>query len=207
MIHSRLARVVLALVVVLVLATAAAAQSVNPPARSVGDTWTRSHGLVITVVTVDESGSIESGYLQDCPTCLSHFDKSWNFKGIITDAGGKSVDVTQLRGAFTGPGWRFYDWPLEVKKSWDFSGQGFFRAQPTKYDVSAAVKGYEDVKTKAGTFKAFKIQYDWETRNRFQGTSRWTVTNWYAPEVRSVVKSTTTSPGGQDWELVSYNLK
>lgn len=77
------------------------------------------------------------------------------------------------------------------------------------YDGMFAVQAYEDVTTKAGTFKAFKIVRDWNIRpidNRGRGFS-WTTTEWYAPDAKWVVKWTTTNPNQKDWELVSYTVK
>ena len=113
----------------------------------------------------------------------------------------------RFRGIFTGPGWKFIDWPLEVGKTWSFSARGFFQQRSSPYDVAVKVQSYEDVKTKAGTFKAFKIQYDWKTSDNFGRTYTWTVTSWFAPEVKNLVKSTSTSSTGREWELVSYSLK
>ena len=90
-----------------------------------------------------------------------------------------------------------------MNRSWSTSGQGFFRNQPDRYNINFIVRGYEDVKTKAGTFKAYKIEQGWS--NSYG--SRWINTVWYAPEVKSVVKFTSTNTNNTDWELTSYTLK
>ncbi len=195
-------RVFLTGLIVGLLTATAHAQSTEPPTFTVGDTWKRSHGQELTVVSVDDKGTVISGVLLDCPTCLARVDKSINLQEI-TDANGKPVDVTRLRGVLVGPNWKFYEWPLEVNRSWSMSGQGFFQGQPQRYNINLIVRSYEDVKTKAGTFKAYKIEQSWS--NAYG--SRWVNTVWYAPEVRSQVKFTTTSPNGTDWELTSYSLK
>lgn len=83
------------------------------------------------------------------------------------------------------------------------SGQGFFRGQPNRFNVNLIVRSYDDVKTKAGTFKAYKIEQSWSDSY----SNRWVNTVWYAPEVRNQVKVTTTNPNGTEWELTSYSLK
>jgi hypothetical protein len=72
--------------------------------------------------------------------------------------------------------------------------------------VTASVRGIEEVETVAGTFRAFRLRYDWERRGVGGERLTWSTTSWYAPEMRHVVKFTTTSPTGEEWELVSVRL-
>jgi len=186
---------------ILAFATAALAQSAQPPSYSVGETWKRSNGLEITVVKVDENGVQMTGFLASCPKCLVHFDKNLTILNT-TEPDGKPVDVTQHSALWLGPDWRFYDFPLEVKKTWRITPQGWFRGSPTRYTIDMTVLAYEDVKTKAGTFKAFKIQQEWVVHTQ-SGDFRSTSLLWYAPEVKFAVKFTTTGTAPA-WELVSY---
>src|SRR6187455_2725850 len=48
------------------MVTAVHAQTTDPPAFSVGDTWKFSDGREVTVVKVDENGSALTGGLRDC---------------------------------------------------------------------------------------------------------------------------------------------
>ena len=189
---------------VLMSVTTAHAQSSGPPSYSVGDTWKRSNGLEITVVKVEENGVQMTGFLASCPKCIVHFDKNLTILNI-TEADGKPVDVTQHSGLFLGSDWRFYDFPLEVKKTWRITPQGWFRGSPARYTIDITVLAFEDVKTKAGNFKAFKLQHEWVSNTRF-GDFRSTNLIWYVPEVKQAVKFTTTGTAPA-WELVSYNLK
>ena len=108
---------------------------------------------------------------------------------------------------YVGPQWKFYDWPLEARKSWDFVATAFTRGQTQVVTVQTSVLAYEDVKTKAGMFKAYKLQRNWTMRWPGHTGSSWITTVWWAPEVKSLVKSMSTSPGSTDWELVSYSVK
>ena len=192
----------------LVLVTSAHAQSTGPPTYSVGDTWKRSNGLEITVIKVEENGVQMAGFLRTCPTCVYHFDKNLTILNA-TQADGKPLDVTQHGFIPLGSDWRFLDFPLEVKKTWRISPQGWFRGSPARYTVDFTVVAYEDVKTKAGTFKAYKIQQEWATITPLRGDPiRWSSVLWFAPDVKLSVKFTTTGRGEtQDWELTSYGLK
>jgi len=71
------------------------------------------------------------------------------------------------------------------------------------------VQAFEDVKTQAGTFKAYRIFRNWALE-RFEGrgSTSWTQVVWFAPEVKQIVKFTSTQQGGPpEFELASYNLK
>ena len=190
----------------LVFVTTAHAQSSGPPTFSVGDTWKRSNDLEITVVKVEENGVQIAGFLRTCPTCIYHFDKNLTILNV-TQADGKPVDVTQHGFIPLGSDWKFLDFPLEVKKAWRISPQGWWRGSPARYTVDLKVMAYEDVKTKAGTFKVYKIQQEWVANTRF-GDFRWNSVLWFAPDVKLSVKFTTTGRGEtQDWELTSFSLK
>ena len=200
-------QVLMSVLALFMLATAAHAQSAEAPVYSVGDTWKRSNGTEVTVVKVDDNSYVFRGGRLDCPTCLTQVDKRLTLLGVM-DADGKPVDVTQLQGVFIGPTWRFYEWPLEVKKNWTVSGTRTWKGTPQNLTADITVKSYEDVKTKAGVFKAYKMEYRWTGRNA--GVDRsfaWTNTFWYAPDVKQVVKAISTSSGFQEWELESYSLK
>ncbi|HTK90816.1 MAG TPA: hypothetical protein VL948_11225 [Verrucomicrobiae bacterium] len=188
------------------MVTAVHAQTTDPPAFSVGDTWKFSDGREVTVVKVDENGSALTGGLRDCPTCVIHFDKSFGSTGIVTESDGKPLDPGKVQVLFVGPSWRLYDFPLQVGKSWNFSAQGYFRGQVQQYDVAVKIAKYEDVKTKAGTFKAFKMERSWRG-GRAPNTSTWSDAVWFAPGVKSVVKFTSMNQNATEFDLTSYSLK
>lgn len=191
--------------VIAVLVTVAHAQSAGPPTYTVGDSWKRSNGQEISVVRVEDGGYTIKGFLFDCPACLSQLDKHLVIVAV-TDGDGKPVNVTSLRVVVVGPGWRFYDWPLEVKKNWTISATGFFKGNPFPYTVGITVKSYDDVKTPAGVFRAYKMEQSWSTKDD-SSTYTWVNTSWYAPDVKNVVKFSSNNPNIKDWELVSYTLK
>jgi hypothetical protein len=71
------------------------------------------------------------------------------------------------------------------------------------------VEGYEDVTTKAGTFKTFKLRRDVtiQVMDSRAGRPSWTEMLWFAPAAKGTVKFTTTNANGRDWELDSYSVK
>lgn len=97
-----------------------------------------------------------------------------------------------------------WQWPLQVGKQWsatvtwiDDSGDSEQRFVLTGV---WAVEAYEDVKTPAGTFKAFKV-----SRHEIE-SGAWQ-TFWYSPEVKGWVKIQAggTPDGGYEEELSSYS--
>jgi len=84
-----------------------------------------------------------------------------------------------------------------------------FRDSTVNYSYLNTVDGYEDVTTKAGTFKAFKVRRDVtiQTKSSISGRPSWMETIWFSPATKGAVKFTSTAPRGIEWELASYNLK
>ena len=198
-------RIVLAILLVSATATTALAQSAGPPTFSVGETWKRSNGQELTVVRVDGGRTVVAGVLRDCAACVSHYNNELQLLEV-TDASGKPMDIMQVPGFVPlGSSWRVFDWPMVVGKAWSFSADGAFKGSVRPYNVDTTIAAYEEVKTKAGTFKAHKMQCKWSVggAQRFE----WRDTLWYAPDVRSAIKLTSTNPSTKDWELVSYSLK
>lgn len=192
---------------VLMFVGIAHAQSYGPPTYSVGDTWTiKEEGITrdIKVVAVDADGySIEGAY-SGCPTCRVHTDKNLRWLKIL-DANDKPT--TQATWVPLGTDWKFLDFPLEVGKKWRISSTGMVRGQfLTDYTVDCVVEAYEDIQTLAGTFKAFRVRRDWSASSR-GWRDAWHQVSWYAPDVKTVIKFTTSAKWGKNWELVSYSLK
>ncbi len=197
--------------VLFLFVTSVHAQSSGPPTYSVGDTWTRKVGDQMReskVVKIDDGGTWFTGGRLDCPTCLSYVDQNLTLLRL-TDADGKDVDVTNMRFIPIGAAWRLFDFPLEVNKVWQISAQAFFRGTPYRYEIDCRVVSYEDVGTPAGTFKAFRVRRDWTYRSIHGGgyDVRWTDESWFAPDVKNVVKFTSSGRGVEQSELVSYGLK
>jgi hypothetical protein len=190
----------------LLTASGAGAQSVDPPRYSVGDTWTLSTGRIVKVITVEDDFVVMRGHVSACPSCLVYFDKNLNSMRVTTH-NGEPIDPTDRRHNYLGPAWKWFDWPLEKGKSWGFSDRVFIQQTAQSVRVRIKVLRYEDVKTIGGTFKAFRMRQDWYMNWPGFSGNEWTQTVWYAPEVKTIVKSETTSYGGTDWQLRSYSVK
>lgn len=201
--------IVLTTLALLIFAGGVHAQSYGPPTYSVGDTWTIKEGkttLEIKVVKIEgESYFILGWWWGSCPTCIIQVDQNLTWLNIL-DSDGKAVDIMKFEFAPVGPKWRFLDFPLEVKKTWSTSLQALWRGSWLTFTYYFEVKAYEDVKTAAGTFKAYRIQEDY-TVGGGTWSNRYRNVRWFAPEAKFTVKWTSTRADSKDWELASYNLK
>jgi len=107
--------------------------------------------------------------------------------------------------------------PLSVGKEWRFKNQAQNLKTGTVFNATGISKAMalEKVVTKAGTFDAFKIVMDVE-RVPVADPSRhteFTLTSWYAPDVKRYVKRTVAQKQGghirdsSTQELTQYTLK
>ena len=195
----------LSLLLIALLAGAAAAQPAPAPRFTVGDRWTFTDGRLITVVKLDDGGPVMTGALRACATCNVYYDKNLAIRKV-TDGADKPMEAAKLGFLPLGPAWKFYEFPLEVKKTWKFSAEGMVGGKPERYDVAVVVTALEDVKTKAGTFKAYKMERTWSGASA--GTPfHFTDVVWFAPSAKYPVKFESNRQGAQGGELSSYALK
>ena len=183
----------------------AAAQSAPAPSFAVGDTWAFTDGRQIKVVKLDDGGAVMTGSLRSCATCNVYYDRNLAIRKV-TDAEGKPVELAKLGFLPLGPAWKFYAFPLEVKKAWKFSAEGLVAGKPHRYDVAVVVTALEDVKTKAGTFKAYKMERTWSGGSG-NTAFRFTDVVWFAPSAKYPVKFESNRQGAQGGELSSYAVK
>jgi hypothetical protein len=190
-------------VVALSWATAAPAQTLPPAERpdlKIGassvfrnlDVRTgekRDIALVVIAVDADKIVSETSGSTSGTRT----YTRDYNLLEIKT---GEKVTFTAK------PFWPYLRFPMEVGQTWEglFESEAVVRPsnRSTKWRWKANVAGVEAVTTAAGTFQAFKIEYD----GRFfahQGNESWTGSHkeaaWFAPAINRIVK--------REWEQAS----
>lgn len=98
-----------------------------------------------------------------------------------------------------------FQWPLQVGKQWSSTFLWIDAGEPERRTPATGiwmVEGYEDVKTPAGTFKAFKV-----SRREMQSGAWQEI--WYSPTVKSWVKIR--AGGGPDGdfeeELSAYSTR
>jgi hypothetical protein len=193
------------LLMIAMFAGDAVAQPATAPRFTVGDHWAYTDGQQIKVVKLDDGGPVMTGSLASCPSCNVHYDRNLTIRKV-TDTNGQPVEAAKLGFLRLGPDWKFYEFPLEVKKAWKFSAEGLVAGKPHRYDVAVVVTALEDVKTKAGTFKAYKMVRTW---NSPSGGTAFPFTDvvWFAPSAKFPVKFESNRKGAQGGELSSYAVK
>jgi hypothetical protein len=178
----------------------------DAPTLHVGDEWRWTGGRSRRVVAVEGALIVTQLSTKRCPKCLAYRDRNLTVVKVV-DPEGKVVSDPAV-------GYKMLDFPLATGKTWE-SDQVLVNlttraAEP--YRNSFAVEGYEEVKTKAGAFKAFRISHVQERTHTSvgldAGRSR-RETLWYSPEVGAFVKREANTAGvkwGPDWELETYRL-
>jgi hypothetical protein len=188
---------------VLVTATLASAQPAGPPTYAVGDTWTTTLDE-FRVVKVDDNSVVMVRLKSPCPTCTFVHDRELTLLQVL-ESDGKPTDVSKF--GLLGIGMKFYDFPLDVKKTWRIEAHGLFRGSNVPFIIDNTVSALEDVKTKAGTFKAYRVDRAWTVRVHTGPSPTWKTTSWFAPEVKWPIKFESSARNAQEWELVSYGPK
>jgi hypothetical protein len=171
------------------------------PRWTAGDSWTyrgkgREGAYTITRRVLRE-GIFEGheAYEVEAGDSRYWYTKQLGYLARVTD--GRTV-----RRATPPEDWR---WPLQVGKSWSATVTWTDGpAQDQRFVLTGvwAVEAYEEVKTPAGTFKAFKVS----RREIESGASQ---EFWYSPAVRGWVKvrGTGTAAGAYEEELTAYSAR
>lgn len=172
------------------------------PTWNAGDSWTyRGRGPSGTFnVTrkVLREGVFEGREAYEVDAGGTHY---WYTKQLGYLARTKGDETTRL--ARPPEDWQ---WPIQVGKQWSAIVAWIDRTdtQQQTYTLTSVwtVEAYEEVKTPAGTFKAFKV-----TRREIEsGASQ---EFWYSPEVKSWIKirGANTADGNYEEELTSFTLR
>lgn len=185
------------------VALAAECASVDAPTFAIGDEWRWEGGtypVVTRVVALEGDGSVVESNAD--PWCQDGCR-------YVRDRDGIAVNGTNPKGeAVYVTGLKLVEFPLAVGKEWsqrlDLRSQTTGAMQPLS--VRWKVEACEEVKVKAGNFRAFRISWAQDGL----GQRRWSgkATLW-SPEVKAFVKRRvhTTDWALRDQDLVSYTLK
>ena len=172
------------------------------PTWNAGDSWTyRGRGPSGTFnVTrkVLREGVFEGREAYEVDAGGTHY---WYTKQLGYLARTKGDETTRL--ARPPEDWQ---WPIQVGKQWSAIVAWIDRTdtQQQTYTLTSVwtVEAYEEVKTPAGTFKAFKV-----TRREIESGASQEL--WYSPEVKSWIKirGANTADGNYEEELTAYKTR
>jgi hypothetical protein len=206
--------------VVFLPAMASAQEKMEAPAWNVGDRWTFTRDGSIEVIKVDPSGYILKFSDKVC------FFESQGYKTILFDKSTRNR-INALEGdkrkKYVMGLSKVLDFPLSAGKQWMsaysttvITDIGF--RQSRDYSENFRVLGWDDVKVRAGQFKALRVEY----RRTAVGSSSAFGTHaaeeiinqyWYSPGVKYFVKCEydkdwmVGQKGIFNWELTSFQLK
>lgn len=214
-------KILVAALAVFFMMMAAPATALNPraerPMWSAGDEWTYAYAIQWPAATnrKDEAGErtstvvkIESfrgarAYFVSFSGVreLSVFDEDINVIAFVDAASGAVVGERA--------GMHYWSWPLEVGKSWTFTGTQTVAGRTTSVQGAVVIEGYEDITVPAGTFGAFKSVVRTRITAPDGRVFEQAEIYWWTPAVGNSIKySRVTSTGLREQrELIRYTLK
>ncbi len=149
------------------------------PELRVGDIWTYQTALGGSF-KLEVPQVIDEGYViavQGTNTSYIYDSKTLNLKFEIAGSNKTKAE---------GPWRNVLDFPIFIGKKWQHSATQVWRSSRLIGSTNYHVEAMEDVKTPAGTFKAFRIL----AKSRFTQTEKaeYWMKLWYSPEVKFWIK-------------------
>jgi len=203
-----------------------AQEKCEAPVWNVGDKWTYKDaaGITWTNQVIDSKGDlfiVKIGGIQELCAFdggirdLYGFDKkTLNAKYLIKEGG--------RRVKYTGRWRETLNFPIFVGKEWTVSTSALSKVYSMEFTLfdDFKIEGIEEVRTAAGTFKAYKISWRESAAGwgNFISDPRYWYRLWYSPEVKTWIKRETwknrqtgtmwwlKAYEPQDAELISYQL-
>jgi len=196
-----------------------AQEKIEAPTWNVGDKWVFTGDGRVEVVKVDPKGYIlkfsEEKCIFETQGCMTVFFQKPSLNRANFLEGDKQKKYTRAYK-------KLLDFPLSIGKQWKdaYSTSAIMgpHAGRNSFDFSEnfSAFGWEDVQTRAGKFKALKLEYK---RKQTGSTTGWgndeEIINryWYSPEVKYFVKCQYDKDWMKgfkemfNWELTSFQLK
>jgi hypothetical protein len=199
-------RIFLGILILLIPAIIYAQDKVEAPVWNMGDKWSLTEDVTISVVKADES-TYTVKYLTLRGESSLVYEKS-SLNRLY------SMDKDR-RMKYEGRNKRLFNFPLGIAKSWTdkyTTKTGTFGAQELTVVETFTPLGWEEIQVKAGKFRALKLEYKQEISGQAAGQIKegkaW---YWYSPDVKYMLKCQYDKSGyweePYDWELTSFKLK
>ena len=180
-------------------AQSTSAPTSDAPTFKVGDRWTWTNGRTTQIRAIEGVNHVTSG--KDGQR--RYYDPNWTLVKVV-DRQGNAVSES-------GIGRKLLEFPMSIGSEWSWHGSLLSVGNQFRdYKDAFRVGAYDEVKTKAGLFKAFVISHVQDGQGRMGGTTTNRRTLWYSPEAKVIVKVEHNTRGWtplQDYELESYSLK
>ncbi len=198
-------KILLSFLVLFIPALLYGQNKVEVPVWNVGDKWTLTEEVTISVANPNESGYVVK-YITARGESVLIYEKSSLNRLYVMDK--------EKRVPYEGRNKRLFNFPLEIGKSWtDKFKTKATTVGPQELTVVETFTPltWEDIEIKAGKFKALKIEYKQEMVGQTTGAPKagkaW---YWYSPDVKYMLKcqyeKTDYWDAIYDWELSSFKL-
>lgn len=176
----------------------------NKPEYKVGDYWVLD-GKFNTVDCdrweVVEINNAEGMFIEQCEDYKIYHSYENNYDTVkITKGNSKTVVEYD-------PPFQALKFPLKVGKTWEQEYSGYTADNNARWEskVEFEIESYEQIEVAAGTFNAYKINWQDSWRaGQYNGTNN--VTGWWSPEVGMFVRMKHPDPRF-DFELTDYRLQ
>ncbi len=198
--------ILLIFLVALIPAIVFGQDKIDAPSWNIGDKWVVGEDTLITVASADES-SYSLKYTMGGRDSFLIYEKP-SLNRIFYMAREKRI-------RYEGRNRKLFNFPFEIGKSW----QDKYVVKPTSLGAQEATYletftplGWEDMETRAGKFKAIKIEYKQERVGQAAGQPKeGKVFYWYSPDVKYMLKCQFEKSDywdeTSDWELTNFKLK
>jgi hypothetical protein len=177
-----------------------AQDKVVTPVWNIGDKWSLTGDVTITVANADES-SYAVKYLTSGGESILIYEKS-SLNRLYSMEKDRRIP-------YEGRNKKLLNFPLDIGKSWKdrFTTKGALKEYT--YSETFTVLGWEDVVVQTGKFKTLKIEY--KQARTDEPAKEGKLWYWYSPDVKYMVKCQYEKSDYWDasygWELISFELK
>jgi hypothetical protein len=173
--------------------------AVEIPQYKVGDVWQWDMKLPVKCERWEGHGTRDGFLVGQCGDIFLYATtQDCNWVRFVSKGGEVLAEFTPYL-----PFWKF---PLEVGKSWEEHYKGYVKDGNRRWTsiYKARVVAYEDVTTKLGTHKAFRIEYeDHWTSGSYSGVNKGA--QWYSHELKMAIKND--NRGEPLWNYELLNLQ
>ncbi len=184
-----------------------AQETIEAPVWNVGDKWEFTGNTSTEIIGVEETNYV-----------MKYSDRTGDYLSILEKSTLNRTHTLEgeKRKVYRGGRKRLLNFPLSVGKKWKdtFSSRArgsTIAADENLYYETYTILGWENIKVKAGEFKAIKLEYKQEGKSSRGDSWEGKAWYWYSPEAKYFVKCeydrSMVWREFRDWELVSFHLK
>jgi hypothetical protein len=192
--------ILISFLILFISAMAYGQDKIETPVWKIGDKWSLTGDVTVTVVNADES-SYSVKYLTSGGESILIFEKSSLNRLYAMDK--------DKRIPYEGRNKRLFNFPLNIGKSWKDKYISKGAIKEYTYLETFTALGWEGIVVQAGKFKTVKIEY--KQSNADEPAKEGKLWYWYSPDAKYMIKCQYEKSrywdAAYDWELTSFELK